>query len=145
MRSNTSGIIFNDEMDDFSIPGRDGDGRFKATESNYIQPGKRPLSSTTPTVLVAEDSSVKMVVGASGGSRITTAVTQVHGKLGIKNKFRIIASLNHKRPLYLGAYSYGAPHPLNPHSLLSLLSPAETCKVFSYSFHISGGFGCSRL
>ena len=77
VRSKTSGIIFNDEMDDFSIPGRDSDDSLKATEPNYIKPGKRPLSSTTPTILLAEDGSVKMVVGASGGSRITTAVAQV--------------------------------------------------------------------
>ena len=78
VRSKTSGIIFNDEMDDFSIPGRDSDDRLKATEPNYILPGKRPLSSTTPTILLAEDQSVKMAVGASGGSRITTAVAQVY-------------------------------------------------------------------
>ena len=64
-------------MDDFSIPGRDSDDSLKATEPNYIKPGKRPLSSTSPTILVAEDGSVKMVVGASGGSKITTAVAQV--------------------------------------------------------------------
>lgn len=78
VRSKTSGIIFNDEMDDFSIPGRDSDDSLKATEPNYIKPGKRPLSSTTPTIMLGEGGSVQMVVGGSGGSRITTAVAQVH-------------------------------------------------------------------
>ena len=64
-------------MDDFSIPGKDGDGRLPVSEPNYIHPGKRPLSSMTPTILLSEDQSVKMAVGASGGAMITTAVAQV--------------------------------------------------------------------
>ncbi len=44
---------------------------------NYVEPGKRPQSSTTPTIIVDPSGRVKMVVGASGGSRITTAVAQV--------------------------------------------------------------------
>ena len=67
-------------MDDFSIPGKDGNGRLKVSPPNYIQPGKRPLSSMTPTILLSpEDRSVKMAVGASGGPKITTAVAQVSG------------------------------------------------------------------
>ena len=81
VRSRTNGIIFNDEMDDFSIPGRDSDNQLKITEPNFIQPGKRPLSSMTPTILVQRNGAVKMTVGASGGSRITTAVAQVIIKL----------------------------------------------------------------
>ena len=65
-------------MDDFSIPGRNSNDNLKQSEPNYIKPGKRPLSSTTPTILLAEDQSVRMVVGASGGSKITTAVAQVN-------------------------------------------------------------------
>ena len=78
VRSKSSGIVFNNEMDDFSIPGRDSDSGLKVSEPNYIQPRKRPLSSMTPTILLANDQSVKMVVGASGGSKITTAVAQVY-------------------------------------------------------------------
>ena len=78
MRSSTNGIIFNDEMDDFSIPEIDSDNQFRITEPNYIQPGKRPLSSMTPTILVNSDKSVRMIVGASGGARITTSVAQVY-------------------------------------------------------------------
>lgn len=61
-------------MSDFSIPGRSDD--FENEEVNYIEPGKRPLSSMTPTV-ITNDEGVKMVVGASGGARITTSVAQV--------------------------------------------------------------------
>jgi gamma-glutamyltranspeptidase/glutathione hydrolase len=44
--------------------------------SNAIQPGKRPLSAMTPTIL-AKDGKFFMAVGAPGGSRIITAVLQV--------------------------------------------------------------------
>lgn len=63
-------------MDDFSVPSRDDPHVLPATEPNYIEPGKRPQSSTTPTILVDGDE-VKMVVGASGGTKITTATAQV--------------------------------------------------------------------
>lgn len=67
-------------MSDFSIPSRipsqnDSDS-FPATKPNYIEPGKRPQSSTTPTILLDGDE-VKMVVGASGGTKIPTATALV--------------------------------------------------------------------
>lgn len=64
-------------MDDFSIPGVDSAYLLAVSEPNYIEPGKRPLSSTTPTILLSPDNKVKMAIGASGGSRITTSVAQV--------------------------------------------------------------------
>ena len=78
MRSQTNGIIFNDAMDDFSIPEISSDNQFQASDPNYIEPGKRPLSSMTPSILLNADKSVKMVVGASGGARITASVAQVY-------------------------------------------------------------------
>ncbi len=74
IRSPSSGILFNNEMTDFNIPGRSDS--YNEVAVNYIEPKKRPLSSMTPTVILG-DNGVKMVVGASGGSRITTSVAQV--------------------------------------------------------------------
>ncbi|CAZ79443.1 unnamed protein product [Tuber melanosporum] len=71
-----TGIVLNSEMDDFSIPGRSNAYRLEPSIYNYIIPYKRPLSSTTPTIIVEEDGAPGLVIGGSGGSRIVTGVFQ---------------------------------------------------------------------
>ncbi|PQQ00314.1 gamma-glutamyltranspeptidase 1 [Prunus yedoensis var. nudiflora] len=73
--SSSTGIILNNEMDDFSIPGNDSTVPPPAPP-NFIRPGKRPLSSMTPTI-VLKDEQLKAVVGASGGAMIIAATAQV--------------------------------------------------------------------
>ena len=77
MRSNTTGIIFNNQMDDFSTPNITNAYGLKPTKANFIKPGKRPQSSACPTIVEDEIGAVKLIVGASGGSRIISAVSEV--------------------------------------------------------------------
>ncbi|WP_293371451.1 gamma-glutamyltransferase [Phenylobacterium sp.] len=72
-----AGFLLNDEMDDFSVkPGAPNLYGVVGGEANAIAPGKRPLSSMTPTILT-KDGKVAMVIGTPGGSRIFTSVFQV--------------------------------------------------------------------
>lgn len=71
------GFLLNNEMDDFaSKPGTPNMFGLVQGEANAIAPGKRPLSSMTPTI-VLKDGKLFMTAGAPGGSRISTAVLQV--------------------------------------------------------------------
>jgi gamma-glutamyltranspeptidase/glutathione hydrolase len=69
-----TGVLLNDEMDDFTakagVPNMYG---LVQGETNKIEPGKRPLSSMTPTI-VTRDGKPWMILGTPGGSRIITAV-----------------------------------------------------------------------
>ncbi len=71
------GFLLNNEMDDFtSRPGSPNLFGLVQGEANIIEPGKRPLSSMAPTI-VLRDGQLYMLLGGPGGSRIPTAVLQV--------------------------------------------------------------------
>ena len=72
-----TGILMNNEMDDFSAaPGEPNYFGLLGNEANKIEPFKRPLSSMTPTI-VFKDEKPYLLTGAQGGSRIITAALQV--------------------------------------------------------------------
>ena len=71
-----AGFILNDEMDDFSAkPGAPNIFGVVGNTANEIQPGKRMLSSMSPTILL-NDGEVELVIGTPGGSTIFTSVFQ---------------------------------------------------------------------
>ena len=76
-RSTETGIIYNNEMADFDIPGHEIVDGISPSPFNFPEPGKRPFSSMCPTILTDNEGKVRLVIGASGGKRITTAVSLV--------------------------------------------------------------------
>lgn len=71
------GLVLNDEMDDFSVaPGVPNAFHLVGEKTNAIAPGKRPLSSMSPTIVV-KGGRPALVTGGSGGPTIITGVAQV--------------------------------------------------------------------
>ena len=78
--SRSTGILLNDEMDDFSVPNETNHYGLAPSAANFIAPRRKPLSSMSPTVVLDANQNpprVVAVAGASGGPRIITAVAQV--------------------------------------------------------------------
>jgi len=93
-----AGFLLNNEMDDFSVkPKHPNMYGLVGSEANAIEPGKRMLSSMSPT-LVYEGDRLHMVLGSPGGSTIPTTVLQV-----------ILNVVDHGMPLY-DAVSAGRFH-----------------------------------
>ncbi len=73
-----AGFFLNNEMDDFAaVPGQPNQFGLVESEKNAIAPGKRMLSSMTPTIVLDSAGTPLLVLGAAGGPTIITAVTQV--------------------------------------------------------------------
>ncbi|KAI9827416.1 MAG: hypothetical protein M1819_006957 [Sarea resinae] len=102
-----TGLILNNEMNDFSIPHTKNAFGYVPSPYNYIAPRKRPLSSMTPTIVEVETTvddesaattrsggaQLYLALGAAGGSRIITATIQnlVHvldGNMSVANALR---------------------------------------------------------
>lgn len=66
--SESTGIILNSALSDFS----------PKSKANQIAPNKRPLSSMAPSIIVDSKDNVKLVIGATGGPKITTSVSSVN-------------------------------------------------------------------
>ncbi|XP_062184914.1 glutathione hydrolase 1-like [Phragmites australis] len=74
--SPSTGILLNNEMDDFSMPANTSANSPPPAPANFISPLKRPLSSMAPTI-VLKDGKLKAAVGASGGSMIPAGTIEV--------------------------------------------------------------------
>ncbi|XP_072764800.1 scoloptoxin SSD14 isoform X2 [Anoplolepis gracilipes] len=111
--SRRTGIVLNNAMDDFSIPSKINYYNVPPSPNNYIAPKKQPLSSTVPSVLVDRFGDVRMVIGAAGGTRITTAVSQVTAKILWMNQTvkEAVDSARIHHQLFPSnvAYEYGVP------------------------------------
>ncbi|CAJ1896899.1 unnamed protein product [Cylindrotheca closterium] len=83
--SESTGVLMGNTMDDFGNPGRSNYYGLKPSPENFVAPGKRPLSSMSPTFVFREDENcghgdigaLKLVIGGSGGPKIISSVLQV--------------------------------------------------------------------
>jgi gamma-glutamyltranspeptidase/glutathione hydrolase len=71
-----TGVIMNNEMNDFSIPGVSNSFGYVPSPANFVRPGKRPLSSISPIIAETPDGKLFFSIGSAGGSRIITANIQ---------------------------------------------------------------------
>ncbi|KXS98518.1 hypothetical protein AC578_5520 [Pseudocercospora eumusae] len=71
-----TGVICNNEMNDFSVPGASNAFGYIPSPVNYVRPGKRPLSSITPTIVEHANGTLYFATSAAGGSRIITSTLQ---------------------------------------------------------------------
>uniref|UniRef100_A0A914DD72 Gamma-glutamyltransferase n=1 Tax=Acrobeloides nanus TaxID=290746 RepID=A0A914DD72_9BILA len=80
--SDSTGVLWNDEMNDFSLPGLSDYFGFVPSPANYIEPKKRPMSATSPIVIFNEYGNVEdvneiSIFGAAGGSTIISATAGI--------------------------------------------------------------------
>lgn len=93
-----AGFLLNDEMDDFaSKPGAPNQFGLVQGEANAIAPGKRMLSSMTPTIAFGKDGKPVLVTGASGGPFIITTTFQILSALA---DFQLGAAAAMKAPRF---------------------------------------------
>jgi gamma-glutamyltranspeptidase/glutathione hydrolase/leukotriene-C4 hydrolase len=72
-----TGIIYNNQMNDFSISNQRNYYGLSSSQNNFIAPGKRPVSSQSPFIIIDKQFNIRQILGASGGTKIPTSVAQV--------------------------------------------------------------------
>ena len=102
-----TGVVLNDEMDDFSImPGVPNAFGLVGAENNSIAPGKRPLSSMSPTIVLDPAGKPFMAVGAAGGPKIITQVV-----------LAIVRTIDFEQPLSTAIAGLRFHHQWRPNSV----------------------------
>lgn len=64
-------------MNDFSVPSMQNLAGLPASPGNYIAPQKRPQSSMSPSIVTDANGNVRLIIGASGGTKIPTSILMV--------------------------------------------------------------------
>jgi gamma-glutamyltranspeptidase/glutathione hydrolase len=111
-----TGVVMNNEMDDFSAsPGAPNLFGLVGSEANSIAPGKRPLSSMSPTIVRDSQGRNRIVVGAQGGPRIITSVFHTllnRLRYGMSLPDAVAAARFHEqwKPTTLKIERFGFPH-----------------------------------
>jgi gamma-glutamyltranspeptidase/glutathione hydrolase len=118
-----AGFLLNNEMDDFSAkPGVPNVYGVVGKSANEIQPGKRPLSSMSPTILL-NDGEVAIVIGTPGGSTIFTSVFQTIVNMldfGMTPEDAVGATRFHHQLLPPDLVTYSPLRPLPQETILAL-------------------------
>jgi len=132
-----AGFLLNGEMDDFSVkPGVPNLYGVVGNTANEIQPGKRMLSSMSPTILL-KDGEVAMVLGTSGGPTIFTSVFQTIVNMldfGMTPGDAVAATRFHHQLLPPDLVTYSPARPLPRETISALGDRGYRAKPHSFSF-----------
>nr|WP_244145175.1 gamma-glutamyltransferase [Paraburkholderia tuberum] len=119
-----AGFVLNDEMDDFAtVAGQPNALGVVGGDANAVQPGKRPLSSMSPSILL-QNGKVAMVIGTPGGSHIFTSLYQVLSDVYDYNMplADSVKNMRFHHQLPQGTVVYYEPYAPFPSSLVSELA-----------------------
>jgi gamma-glutamyltranspeptidase / glutathione hydrolase len=133
-----TGILLNDEMDDFSAkPGAPNMYGLVEGENNAVAPGKRPLSSMTPTI-VTRDGKLLLVIGTPGGSHIPTAILQTMVNL-IDYRMSITEAVDAPRihAQWMPDTLYYEPNALSADTRAALAAKGHHLETMDYWNHVA--------
>ena len=133
-----TGVLLNNQMDDFaSQPGVPNAYGLVGAEANSIQPGKRPLSSMSPTIVTDSSGKPVMTVGAAGGPTIITQVLQT-----------LVYALAFDKPLEEAVASLRVHHQWKPAELFveNVMPEAvrQALQKKGHQLRVSGPFGATQ-
>jgi gamma-glutamyltranspeptidase/glutathione hydrolase len=132
-----AGFLLNDEMDDFSVkPGVPNTYGVTGSKANEIQPGKRMLSSMTPTMLL-KDGEVALVAGTPGGTTIFTTVFQTIVNIvdfGMTPEEAVGATRFHHQLMPPELITFSPSRPLPPETISALGDNGYRAEPHSWEF-----------